>query len=343
MINHDRRDSETKKRYKTKEKKFMRMDMKQNKGVTLIALIVTIIVLIILAGITITALNNENDGVINQANDAKKSAELADWNERIDIAIVNAEEKNLNPAMGDVIDELIRQDIIDSESQVDTETGKITTNAPSYVIEGKLDDYIVTIGDIYYGDANAVPTDSKYFTFTYNNDTKEATLTGVKEEYGVKAYYGGVPIDYISAIKDGDTYITDITIPYEVTNNGTTYQVTGIGEDAFSLGVYRLWYLTRADNPSYPYETTVDKAYTSFVIPNTIKTIGPRAFSCCVNVETIKIPKSVITMESSIFYMSHAGTLNVYCEASSQPVGWSAHWNSAYSSSQTINVYWGSY
>lgn len=342
MINHDRRDSETKKRYKTKEKKFMRMDMKQNKGVTLIALIVTIIVLIILAGITITALNNENDGVINQANDAKKSAELADWNERIDIAIVNAEEKNLNPAMGDVIDELIRQDIIDSESQVDTETGTITTNAPSYVIEGKLDDYIVTIGDIYYGDANAVPTDPKYFTFTYNNNTKEATITGVREEYGVKAYYGGVPIDYISAIKDGDTYITDIVIPYEVTYNGTTYQVTEIGEDAFSLGVYSYWYLTKGDHAGYTSETTVDKAYTSFVIPNTIKTIGYRAFTCCVNVDNIKIPKSVINMGAWIFKLTHSGTLNIYCEASSQPSGWDSNWNSD-DFDQTINVHWGSY
>ena len=46
--------------------------MKKQRGITLIALIITIIILLILAGITIVALTGDN-GIIKQANDAKNN------------------------------------------------------------------------------------------------------------------------------------------------------------------------------------------------------------------------------------------------------------------------------
>ena len=53
----------------------MRIDTKvksSNKGITLVALVVTIIVLLILAGITVGSLMGDN-GLINNAQSAKKS------------------------------------------------------------------------------------------------------------------------------------------------------------------------------------------------------------------------------------------------------------------------------
>ena len=98
---------------------------RKNNGITLIALVVTIIVLIILASISIAALTGDN-GLINQANDAKGSTEYQQWDERIDVAIVNAEGKHRNPTLDDVIQQLIDSDIISEESQVNRETGDIT-------------------------------------------------------------------------------------------------------------------------------------------------------------------------------------------------------------------------
>ena len=123
--------------------------MKENKkilktkerGITLIVLVITIIVLLILASISIGAITGDN-GIINQAKDAKNDTEYSSWEEQIDVAIIDAESKHRNPSMEDVIDELINKDVIDNESQVDKETGRITTNEPTYTIEGKLDDYI---------------------------------------------------------------------------------------------------------------------------------------------------------------------------------------------------------
>lgn len=49
---------------------------KKQQGITLIALAVTIIVMLILAGVTIAALTSEN-GIINQANTAKETNKVA--------------------------------------------------------------------------------------------------------------------------------------------------------------------------------------------------------------------------------------------------------------------------
>ena len=114
--------------------------IKENKAVTLIALVVTIVVLIILAGISISALTGDK-GIINQAHTAKEDTEIASWEEQIDLAIIDAEKKHRNPTLEDVKEELKNKGVIDEYSQVN-EDGVITTNEPSYTIEGKLDEYI---------------------------------------------------------------------------------------------------------------------------------------------------------------------------------------------------------
>lgn len=61
--------------------------MKKDKGITLIALIVTIIVLLILAGITIGAITGDN-GIINQAQSAKTENERSDIEEQINVIVI---------------------------------------------------------------------------------------------------------------------------------------------------------------------------------------------------------------------------------------------------------------
>ena len=66
---------------------------KKEEGITLIALITTIIVLLILAGISIGAITGSN-GIIGQAQSAKEETEIANEKEIIDISTVEAMEKN---------------------------------------------------------------------------------------------------------------------------------------------------------------------------------------------------------------------------------------------------------
>lgn len=53
--------------------------MKRQNGITLVALIITIIVLLILAGISIASLSNS--GLFNKTRDAKNQTENAQYNE----------------------------------------------------------------------------------------------------------------------------------------------------------------------------------------------------------------------------------------------------------------------
>ena len=61
------------------------MNLKKKNGITLIALVVTIIVLLILAGVSISMLTGQN-GILNRAAEAKEKTEIASKDERRKLA-----------------------------------------------------------------------------------------------------------------------------------------------------------------------------------------------------------------------------------------------------------------
>ena len=63
--------------------------MKSQTGLTIISLIVTIIVLLILAGISISTLTSEN-GIIKQSKSAKEETEISEETEIIQKAVIGA-------------------------------------------------------------------------------------------------------------------------------------------------------------------------------------------------------------------------------------------------------------
>ncbi len=60
--------------------------LKNNKGITLIALVITIIVLLILAGVSIAMLTGEN-GILTQATKSVDATELAEAKERASLDV----------------------------------------------------------------------------------------------------------------------------------------------------------------------------------------------------------------------------------------------------------------
>ena len=60
------------------------MKFLEENGITLIALIVTIVILLILAGISIAMLTGDN-GILTQAQNAKNKTEEAERNEKLDL------------------------------------------------------------------------------------------------------------------------------------------------------------------------------------------------------------------------------------------------------------------
>ena len=69
---------------------------KENKGITLIALVITVIVLLILAGVTIAAISGDN-GIIQRAVEAREETEEA---EKIEQNTLNSYEDTINEYMG---------------------------------------------------------------------------------------------------------------------------------------------------------------------------------------------------------------------------------------------------
>ena len=71
---------------------------KKNKGITLIALVVTIIVLLVLAGVSISMLTGQN-GILNRAAEAKEKSAAAQEDENEELQgyekIINLYAENL--------------------------------------------------------------------------------------------------------------------------------------------------------------------------------------------------------------------------------------------------------
>ena len=81
--------------HKAKSKKELeKRKLSESRGITLIALVITIIVLLILAGVSIATLTGQN-GILTQAQNAKTETEVAGEKEAISLAYTGAmTEKN---------------------------------------------------------------------------------------------------------------------------------------------------------------------------------------------------------------------------------------------------------
>ena len=64
--------------------------MKNRKGITLIALVLTIIILLLLAGISISMLSGQ-DGILTKASNAKQEMNKAEIEEKIGLAVAEWE------------------------------------------------------------------------------------------------------------------------------------------------------------------------------------------------------------------------------------------------------------
>ena len=105
----------------------MNKEKKQkNKGITLIALVITIIVLLILAGVTIATLTGDN-GIVTRATEAKEKTVVAQEKEQVEIAYESATINNL----GETITERELQNELDKnipDKTIVTENGDGTLN-----------------------------------------------------------------------------------------------------------------------------------------------------------------------------------------------------------------------
>lgn len=131
--------------------------------------------------------------------------------------------------------------------------------------------------------------DVQYNKISYYLDAKNKTATVT---YAVKE------LDYNHYF-----YMSDITIPSTITVQGTTYRVTGIGENAF-------YKCESINNISIPESvTSIDKyafyyctSLRSIALPSRLTFIGDRAFRDCHLLSSLSIPEGVTSIGNGAFY-----------------------------------------
>jgi len=144
--------------------------VKNSKGITLIALVITIIVLLILAGVSIATLTGQN-GVLTKASTAQKDTEIEGAKEqaKIDIAAWIAD-KLENGEKAELDDSIIKS-IITGKDYVSTEEGQPGDSS----FKTKENGYEIPYSDLYNkttGSNPTLPTDDNTKPYLPDNNTK---------------------------------------------------------------------------------------------------------------------------------------------------------------------------
>ena len=145
----------------------MNTKKKNARGITLIALVITIIVLLILAGVTINALSGEN-GIITKSKEAKIKTEKSKTIEKINLAMLTA----MTKGDGDIDNATLREELEKEGLTVKTEGN----NLPWDVSDGK---YIYRINEDYtVEEVEGINLSKKEIKLiSGENETITATLT----------------------------------------------------------------------------------------------------------------------------------------------------------------------
>ena len=125
----------------TKEQDFKKRITKNTKGITLIALVVTIIILLILAGVSIAMLTG-NNGILSQAGRAKDRTREEAAREKIQLEVTGAYNK-----YGDI-------DLGKLKTNLDNNVGADTSKINEILIDGATTGKITVDGKDFYVDGN---------------------------------------------------------------------------------------------------------------------------------------------------------------------------------------------
>ena len=197
--------------------------LNNKKGITLIALVVTVIVLIILAGVSINAVLGDN-GIIKKANQAASVTKEAEVKEAINRTILEFYLTNDYETLEDFLKAKVTEGKIDSVTKNADGTLTVKKGEYSVTVENKTN----FSGGSGSGGSTGGETQTPEITIgeakvVANSDGTGSAITDVASVYLGNTLY----ITFVHSITGGTTTV-DKTIPYAVTKNGTyTFTVTG--------------------------------------------------------------------------------------------------------------------
>ena len=311
-------------------------NLRKQRGITLIALVITIIVLLILAGVSIAMLTG-NNGILTQANNAnvqqshaavKEAVRLAynEWRLEVEtsnntkiastetVTIQGKEEKAEAEPASTFLDYLVSKNYIDEETgilNVENLTGSKqslgngTGTDDVYKLEEENGEYKV----VYYenGTTNTViDTISNTVADTGDNWDETATdpkyFTFIFNEEDKTAILTGVKDEY--AVKG--YYQGETNRPYTIAIIDGDETITDVVIPMHATDESGVEYtVTEIGSNAFwardVYQTDGKSMFTSFKIPETVTNIGSRCFGKCVAMKSITLPTGITSIEPSTF------------------------------------------
>lgn len=220
----------------------MKKNRETNKGITLIALVITIIVLLILAGVSIAMLTGEN-GILNQANTAKDMTNEKNAEEAIQMEAAGSFDNNGKYNKDEAKNNLKKNLGIPEDDITDNGDGTLTVKYKGYTfkvdINGKVELYEVkTIVEVKnsYVDKNTTVVDGYNNTFvlpegfkvivdetTNNADTVNEGIV-IEDKKGNQFVW--IPVGEFIKDSNGTTETVDLG-RYNFDTNGNPSTYTG--------------------------------------------------------------------------------------------------------------------
>lgn len=301
---------------------------KENEGITLIALVITIIVLLILAGITIATLTGDN-GILTKINEAKEQTEIGKEKEIVKLATTavittnNAIDKDslqseLNKTAGDKKTEVYNYNqklqvyFTDSKRYYEIDKNfnielinvtngekRISLKCINSKKEVLKEIEIITLND------NSIiePPEIEKYESSENNFSK--TITNDTE----------IDILYYYVIQKEDIVFTGLNSSGNITENESEIKSYMIGDGslnsknalkstiAYDFVLYvPEEYNGKAVNKIGNYAFSRASNLTKLQLSNNLKTIGEWSFYLCTKIKKLDIPDNVKTISTDCFH-----------------------------------------
>ena len=303
-----------------------KLKIKQEEGITLIALVVTIVVLLILAGVSISLVLN-NNGVISKAKDAKYSTEKGQAQDEVNLAINYLQ-------IEDATSTLTREDkrkILEDELRKISADSSVSISGLGYKITHKKYDFFVD-EDLKISSSgktfNAVEWDKKAApedVFIWKSDDPNNADYGVIIGYKKNVYNYTILRFPSRCTKIEPKYSYDVYKDYEDDETTVRSYTKNILKVEMPDTIKELGYRAFA---SY-YQGFDFSSLQQIDLPEGLETIDSCAFEECKTLKSITIPENVKTIDSMAF-SGWTESQTIKCKATKPGDNWDKYWNYNY-------------
>lgn len=145
----------------------------------------------------------------------------------------------------------------------------------------------------------------RYFRLLLLASAIAASLSAAAYDFESAGIYynitGDNTVEVTYSDRDNNTYSGSVSVPETVTNNGTEYSVTKIGEYAFQGSAVTIVYMPESITSIGTSAFSGCQNLESVTLPESLTTFGSYAFSSCKSLKAIKIPSVVTTITDRCF------------------------------------------